>query len=376
MWCNLAVVVGGMILGHSGEVSSGGPREFEAWFHQAVDGDLEIPKPIEQRAKGFRYVFVSGFRNERMPGYFVQNKAELRALGVPRSRIHVINPSSRQDSEANAVEVKAQFQEIAVEGPERLVVIAHSRGACDALAFALGNPKFVEDHVEALFLIQGPFGGSGVAEFLVGDGPKMDRRMPIQHRIVGNLLASLARRAIKKSGSDAVEGMTHETSKEFWAGILARHPEAVAIVSPKTFYVQAATDPWKLRLARRAVAWYLQIYHGRGDGVVSLTDQTLPGVGVVVATLQAGHADLTQKAPATRAPRSYRKALARAIFMAVGHSKGEPMATSKDLITSAMPGGRLDLGENTVPERQAGFEGLVRGKLRISPAARVVPADR
>jgi hypothetical protein len=376
MWCNLAVVVGGMILGQAGEVSSGGPKEFEAWFRQGIEGSLEVPDAVERRARGFRYVFVSGFRNERMPGYFAQNKAELRALGVPRSRIHVINPSSRQDSEANGVEVKAQFQEIAEEGPERLVVIAHSRGACDALAFALGNPKFVEDHVEALFLIQGPFGGSGVAEFLVGDGPKMDRRMPIQHRIVGNLLASLARRAIKKSGSDAVEGMTREASKEFWAGILAKHPEAVGTVSPKTFYVRAATDPRKLRLARRAVAWYLQIYHGRGDGVVSLTDQTLPGVGTILATLQAGHADLTQKAPATRTPRSYRKALARAIFMAVGHSIGEPTATSKDLSTSMMPGGHLDLGEDAVPEGQTGFEGHGRGKPRVSPAARVVPADR
>jgi pimeloyl-ACP methyl ester carboxylesterase len=376
MWCNVAIVIGGMVLGQADESSPGRPQEFEAWFRQAVDDDLEIPKAVERRARGFRYVFVSGFRNERMPGYFSQNQAELRALGVPRSRIHVINPSSRQDSEANIDKVKARFLEIAEEGPEKLVVIAHSRGACDALAFALGNPRFVEEHVEALFLLQGPFGGSGVAEYLVGDGPKMDRRMPLQHRIVGNVLGRLARHAIRKSGSDAVEGMTHEASREFWASVLAKHSDAVATVSPKTFYVRCAIDPKKLRLARRSVAWYLQIYHGRGDGVVALVDQSLPGIGTVVATLQAGHADLTQKAPATRAPRSYRKALSRAVFMAVGHLKGEPMATSKDLSASATPGGRLDLGENAVPESEPGFQGQTRGKPRVSPAAGVAPADR
>ena len=376
MWCKLTIVIGGMILGQVDEGSPGGPREFESWFDQAVGGELEIPEVVERRARGFRYVFVGGFRNERMPGYFAQNQAELRALGVSRSRMHVINPSSRQDSTANAAEVKARFVAIAEAGPERLVVIAHSRGACDALAFALANPKFVEDHVEALFLLQGPFGGSGVAEYLVGDGPKMDRRMPIQHRIVGNVLGRLARHAIRKSGSDAVEGMTREASHDFWAGILAKHPEAVAIVSPRSFYVRAAVDPKELRLARRAVAWYLQIYHGRGDGVVALSDQTLPGVGSVVATLHAGHSDLTQKAPATRTPRSYRKALARAIFMAVGHSKGEPMATPKNLTLSTSPGRGLDLGEDAIPEGQPGFQGLARRKLGVSPATRVVPADR
>jgi pimeloyl-ACP methyl ester carboxylesterase len=365
-----------MILGQTVEPATSGPKEFEVWFRQAEAGDLEIPKTVERKARGFRYVFVGGFRNERMPGYFAQNMAELRALGVPRSRMHLISPSSQQDSESNLDEVKARFLEIAEEGPEKLVVIAHSRGACDALAFAIGNASFVEKQVEALFLIQGPFGGSGVAEYLVGDGPKMDRRMPIQHRVVGALLARLARRAIDKSGSEAVEGMTREASRAFWAGLLEKHSEAIAIVGPKTYYIRGQVDPKKLRLGRRAVAWYLQIYHGRGDGVVALADQSLPGVGSIVATIEAGHSDLTQKAPATRAPRTYRKALARAIFMAVGHSIGDPMTIPKGIESSASSGGRLDLGRDAIPESEPGFEGPVRGPLRVSPASRVVAADR
>ena len=131
-----AVLVGSMVLGDVSEPRSTRANEFEEWFQAASKGDLEIPDAVSRKGKSFRYVFVGGFRNERIPGYFVQNMAELRALGVNRGRIHVISPSSSRDSEANAEDVKSSFLEIAARGPEKLVVIAHSRGACDALAFA------------------------------------------------------------------------------------------------------------------------------------------------------------------------------------------------------------------------------------------------
>ena len=91
----------------------------------------------------------------------MQNAKELRAQGVPRRAIHFIYPSSHKTVQENAEAVRAQFQEIARLGPEKLVVIGHSRGACDTLAFALENPAFVADHIQALFLVQGPFGGTG-----------------------------------------------------------------------------------------------------------------------------------------------------------------------------------------------------------------------
>src|SRR5262249_18517170 len=129
MWTGLTVVVG-VLLGGGAEASSTIRADaFEGWFRSAVDGDLDVPEVVTRKARTFRYAFVTGFRNERMPGYFSQNMAELKALGVPHRQIHVINPSSSQTSEANLEDVRSGFLEIAGEGPERLVVIAHSRGA-------------------------------------------------------------------------------------------------------------------------------------------------------------------------------------------------------------------------------------------------------
>src|SRR5262249_34070830 len=148
----------------------------------AVGGRLAIPEPVARRARGFRYVFVGGFRAGPMPGYFAQNAAELRAIGVPRRRIHFLFPSSRHSVEENRAAVRDELGRIAEEGPERLVVIAHSRGACDALAFALHGPQLVRDRVKALFLVQGAFGGTGLADYLLGTGEPMDGSMPHGHR--------------------------------------------------------------------------------------------------------------------------------------------------------------------------------------------------
>ena len=322
-WVAVVVLVGATFAGGpaTGRARAGG--DFEAWFRQAVEGDLKIPEAVEKSARGFRYVFVEGFRNERMPGYFGQNIAELKARGVPRGRIHVISPSSGKTWAENAGSVRSRFLAIAAEGPERIVVIAHSRGACDALAFALENGDFVRDRVEALFLIQGPFGGSGLAEYVVGSGTPMDRRMPWRYRAIARVIGRVARFSARRSGFEALEGMTRVASREFWEKSLGKNVAAVPIVGPRTFFIRSSTSPGRLPLVRRAIAWYLAIYLGPSDGIVAVADQMLPGLGTVIATLDAGHTDLTHHFPLTRAPRRVREALMRSIVMAVGQPKGE-----------------------------------------------------
>ena len=296
------------------------PTEFETWFDAAKRGPLPTTPEVARKAAGYRYLFVGGYRNERMPGYFAQNLAELRAMGVPRGSIHVIQPSSGRTSAENARQICERVRSIAEQGPEKLVVIAHSRGACDALGFAITNPEFVRDRVEALFLIQGPFGGSGVAEYVLGRGTPMDRRMPLRHRILGHLAGRVARSMARRGGRDVLEEMTTESSRAYWSRMLAEHADALPVVGPRTFYVRSTIEPSKLRFVRRAIAWYLATYHGPSDGMVALADQRLPGVGTVVADLDAAHGDLTHRFPATRASRSSRKALIRTIFRTVGRA--------------------------------------------------------
>lgn len=349
---------------------------FSGWFESAVVGSLEVPNPVAVEARSFRYVFVEGFHNERMPGYFAANIAELRTLGIPRDQIHVISPSSRRTNEANAAEVRARFLEIAREGPERLVVIAHSRGASDALAFALENPKFVKNHIRALFLVQGAFGGSGLAGYVTGSGEPMDRRMKLRHRIVAGLVGRLARVFAGAEKREIMEGMSPEASSAFWAKALDKDVATLAEVGSKVFYVRSSLPPARQLAIRRAMAWYLLAYHGPNDGVVALEDQSLPGFGTVIANLEAAHADLTCNGPSSRKLRKYRMALARSIVMAVGQagSKADPSAIQ--IQGSNASGGRLDGREDPIPERKSGIQGRQRREPRVSPADLVGAADR
>ena len=112
------------------------PAAFRRWFDSAAEGRLVIPDDVKARASRYRYVFVGGLQVGMMQGYLAQNAKELRAKGVPPEAIHILNPSSHKTVVENAEAVRSELKAIAELGPEKLVLIAHSRGACDTLAFA------------------------------------------------------------------------------------------------------------------------------------------------------------------------------------------------------------------------------------------------
>ena len=292
------------------------PAEFRAWYDAALRGQLSMPADVSRSARRFRYVFVAGFHNERMPGYFSQNARELRARGVPRRAIHFVYPSSHETVAGNASTVRSQLLAIAKEGPEKLVVIGHSRGACDVLAFALQNPEFVAKHVVALFLVQGAFGGTGIADYLAGEGPPIDNSMPWRHRVLAHLLGRLETFALDRGKHGGLKALTTRASTEFWERTLEEYQASIPIVSPRAFYVTTRTVPARLQPLQQAVAWYLA-YLGPNDGIIALEDQCVPGVGKIVAVLDAGHTDLTNRFPSARSRPRLRKALVDAIVMAV-----------------------------------------------------------
>jgi pimeloyl-ACP methyl ester carboxylesterase len=277
-----------------------------------------------RRASEFRYVFIGGLGGERMPGYFEQNARELRRLGVPRRSIHTIRPSSRRTVEQNREEVRAAILAAAESGPQRLVIIGHSRGACDAAAFALHEPGFVRDRVEALFLVQGPFGGSALADYVLGEGRPMDGRMPPGHRLVAYLLAKREGSLVGRGVHSGLTGLTRAASRAYWHRELDRNAEAARAVGPRIFYVESRARPSGLRLFQRATHRYLGTYYGPSDGMVGLEDQSLPGLGTRLGPVEAGHADLTRRSPASRGGRQSRAALVRAIVMTVGGGGGRP----------------------------------------------------
>jgi pimeloyl-ACP methyl ester carboxylesterase len=316
----------------AGPTSAATPSCFREWFDAACSGRVIMPDAVERNARRFRYVFVGGFHNERMPGYFGQNAKELRARGVPRKAIHFVEPSSRKTVADNIGEVRDRFLAIAKEGPEKLVVIAHSRGACDALAFALCNPEFVRDRVESLFLVQGTFGGTALADYVVGDGPPIDGRMPLRHRVVCHFLAGAEALMVARGWHGGLSGLTRRASSEFWSKALAEHSDAVAVVGPKTYYVTSATTTSRLRLFKKAASSYLGLHIGPNDGMVALEDQSVAGVGTVLAVLDAGHGDLTNRFPSSRRDRRLRRALIDGILMTVG----TPQAKGQDRLIAQL----------------------------------------
>src|SRR5271157_2667095 len=223
--------------------SSVTPEEFRAWFDTARQGRLEIPDEVSRNARRYRYVFIGGLFNEQMPGYFLQNVKELRARGVPRTSIHLVKPGSQQTVDGNTKSVHTELLAIAAQGHERLVLIGHSRGACDALAFALQNPEFVKEHIRALFLIQGPFGGTAVADYVAGEGRPMDGRMPTGYRVMGQAIGRLESGLLGDGKHEAIASLNRRDSESFWNEMLRTHRAAVPVVAAKTFYVTSRTSP-------------------------------------------------------------------------------------------------------------------------------------
>ena len=311
------------------------PVEFRAWFDAARRGRLEIPDHTARIARRYRYVFIGGLHVGIMPGYLAQNIKELRARGVPRRLIHLIDPSSFHTVSENAAELRSRLIELAALGPERLVIIAHSRGACDALAFAIGNPAFIAKRVHALFLIQGPFGGSGVADYVAGDGPAIDREMPLVYRLAGRLVGRLAVSLMKQPKQQAITSLGRRASHDYWERALVANPAAIAVVAPKTFYVTSQSRPSRHPLLQRVTAWYLGTYYGPNDGLVALEDQAVSNLGTVLAVLDAGHTDLTYRFPSARPQPRLRRALVDAIFVAVGNSHNRPSPTLDEKLVRA-----------------------------------------
>ena len=313
--------------------SSVTPKQFRAWFDAASQGRLEIPDEVVRNARSYRYVFIGGLFHEQMPGYFQQNVKELRARGVPRTAIHLVKPDSQQTVDGNARSVRTELLAIAAQGSERLVLIGHSRGACDALAFALQNPKFVKEHIRALFLVQGPFGGTPVADYVNGEGTPMDRRMPTGYRVMGQTIGRLESGLLGDDKHEAIASLNRKDSDNFWSDMLRTHHAAIPVVAPKTFYVTSRTGPSHHPLFQRVTGWYLGTYYGPNDGMVALEDQSLRGVGTVLAVLDVGHTDLTRRFPAARPKHRLRNALVDAIIMAVA-TQTTPLAKQSGITTS------------------------------------------
>ena len=79
--------------------------QFIEWLRQySTIATPTIPAAVATKARGYQYVFIKGFLSEGMPcGYFEDNIAALKALGVSKDNISVIAPCSGKSLEDNQI---------------------------------------------------------------------------------------------------------------------------------------------------------------------------------------------------------------------------------------------------------------------------------
>lgn len=293
------------------------PTQFQDWLRADLAGPSAVPENTKRKAAGFHYIFVAGFLNEGIVGYFSENIKELKRLGVPARSISIVSPCSGKTFEENSAIIREGIIDVLKRESDRAVLFAHSRGAVDALAFALEHSDFVRDRVEAMFLVQGAFGGSGIADYIRGEGVELDSRMPQPFRTFFYLTGK-TETLLDPHIERGLTSLTHSKAKAFWKDLFDKRKDSIPAVTSKVFYVLGSEHPKKVTPLLQANAWYLQTYYGPNDGMVTISDQTLAGVGTPLAVITADHADLTNIAPISNAPESYRKGIIRTVFRAVG----------------------------------------------------------
>ena len=64
--------------------------------------------------------------------------------------------------------------------------------------------------------MQGPFGGTGVADYLTGEGPPIDRSMPLQERLIAQGVGRLEEYRLSRGQHRGLPALTTQASKEYW----------------------------------------------------------------------------------------------------------------------------------------------------------------
>ena len=108
------------------------------------------------------FVFVGGYRNEKIPGYFEENARLLRAAGA---RVTILMPKSEGPVLENAAMIREEL--LRLSGP--LTIVAHSKGGLGVFHALVRNAvDFPPSVVERAYFVQSPLKGSVLADIVDG----------------------------------------------------------------------------------------------------------------------------------------------------------------------------------------------------------------
>lgn len=277
---------------------------------QRLLGGGELSPVVKAEADRYHYVFVAGFFNEKIPFYFKDSVASLQDLGVDRSAITVIKPPSKKVPHDNLALIDGFLR--AVDPSKPIVIIAHSKGAVEMLLYAMSNPEFVRERVQAIFLIQGAYRGSPLVDYLVGGAKVCDQR---SSKLNCYLMASLRRLSPLVLVNDGFRSMSPSVSNNTWSIFERNLGQIRAQIHDKIFYIVSSQDPNRQTGFLKIFGTYLSTYFSENDGLVAVNQQALPMIGRIIAVIpDASHADFVTDPPISTKPVYYRVAFTHTLL--------------------------------------------------------------
>lgn len=258
---------------------------------------LDAPGPAPS-LEGRHVVFVAGFMNELIPGYFTDNVAVTRELGAQTSTL--FPPSSRSLTD----DVAPIELEIYHHAPRPIVLVGHSKGGAAVLLTVLQHPELVLEHrVECVIVLQGAVGGSPLADALTHVKP-----------LRGPGLVSLTTEKSRTVFETALAQLKERLTEEERAYLFSR-----------IFYVRSAHRQGALA-AELALTELALRPKGENDGLLTPEGMRLDD-GVDLGVLDADHASLTVSSFLSVTTPSERRAFTSALYREVGRRLGWVAAT-------------------------------------------------
>lgn len=193
---------------------------------------------------GAHFVFVGGYRSEKIPGYFEENARLLRAAGA---RVSIILPKSESPVLENAERVRREL--LRLGGP--LTIVAHSKGGLEVFHALVRNAAaFPPEVVERAYLVQSPLEGSVLADIVDGYD-KLNAFNPFW-----------------KSQDEGARSMrTHDVNRDLRASESMLDPREAESLSSRIFYIRSKQIVSKVSKALTLAATQLAPF-GENDGAV------------------------------------------------------------------------------------------------------------
>ncbi len=226
------------------------PR-FRELYARVLRGEPVLPAA----AKSHVYLLVKGLLGDELFGYLEDNQLRLERRGLETREVQVNTEGALADN----IEVVRKALEDAAFFNRSVVLVGHSKGAVESVSTLAKYPE-LRQRVRAVVAIQGPYGGSPIANDMT-DTPEMRRML------------SIAFPLFFCGVSTSVEDLSYPKRMEF----VRRHPYAGEVPT-----VSLATSRYSMRSLLWPVARYMfERYKLPSDGLVAQVDAEIPGSRVV-----------------------------------------------------------------------------------------------